>query len=71
MSSEGTVKKKRRCPALDRSVTVVEVYVFQSSGACPVTSALTDLQCDGESECRKRALYKDCDLWDEYKVLFD
>ena len=65
--TEGEVKREYYCAALERSVAVVEVYGFHGSGACPVSSALTELHCDGESECRKRSLYQSCRLWDEYE----
>ena len=69
-SGEGLVKRGRFCGALGREVTVIEAYSFHGSGACPVGSALSDLSCDGEPECRKKGLYRGCDLWEEYRDFF-
>ena len=67
---EGEVKRERFCSALDRTITVIEVYGFQGSGACPVSSALVELLCDGERECRQTGRYQDCTLWDDYEGIF-
>jgi hypothetical protein len=68
--AEGVVKKERFCEVRKAEVTVTEVYGFHGSGACPVSSALAELHCSAEWECRQSGRYAECRLWEDYEKIF-